>query len=538
MPAKPLRVAIVADRGLVPRFGLKAIDAIPDCAEIEIYSCTNSHGSRRWLKHGLYYALNLAAIRNPETRLVDVRGTAKRIVRTIEFESVYEGDWQAFPPSILERLRESRPDFALKLGMNLLRIPPEAELPVPILSFHHGDPEHYRGRPAGFWETAERRQCVGQVIQVLGNRLDAGRMLAFGETRISPHSYRATLIEAYSHSPLLIAEAVRNLGAGRSLDKPATGRNYRLPSNLAVARMVAGMAARYVARLLYGAFVEKSWRVSTAPAGEEAPARLAEGAPLPDPAGWRTLPTPRGRAFVADPFFMPGGAGLIVEAMDRASGIGSLLAIGRDGSERRISPSGGHFSYPCATRIGDRTIVLPEMAEWSRQHAYELVEGALRDLGPIAVEGGARLVDPTLFAHEGRLYLFANELDTGPNALFLWSAAGLEQPFARHPLGPIRISPQGSRMAGLPVAAGGRILRFGQDYRGAYGDGVQAFEIERLTPGEYRERPLARLRFPDRHGPHTLNFAGGEIAFDWYRDRVSPAAGLRRLRGRFRRRPA
>ena len=33
--------------------------------------------------------------------------------------------------------------------MNLLRIDENLKLP-PILSFHHGDPSKYRGRPAGF----------------------------------------------------------------------------------------------------------------------------------------------------------------------------------------------------------------------------------------------------------------------------------------------------------------------------------------------------------------------------------------------------
>jgi hypothetical protein len=153
----------------------------------------------------------------------------------------------------------------------------------------------------------------------------------------------------------------------------------------------------------------------------------------------------------------------------------------------------------------------------------------LAPVAPLRLDPPARVVDPTLFQHESHFYLFGNALGSGSGALLLWVADALDQTFALHPYAPVLISPKGSRMAGAILRTDGRLIRFGQDGRFGYGDGILAFEIEQLSPTEYRERPLATLRFTDRRGPHTLNFGAGELVFDWYRERFAILAGVRRL---------
>jgi hypothetical protein len=86
----------------------------------------------------------------------------------------------------------------------------------------------------------------------------------------------------------------------------------------------------------------------------------------------------------------------------------------------------------------------------------------------------------------------------------------------------------GGRMAGALLRAGGRLIRFGQNFSADYGDGVLAFEVERLGPADYRERPIGSIGFADRQGPHTINFNGDRMVFDWYRRRFSALSGARR----------
>jgi hypothetical protein len=79
---------------------------------------------------------------------------------------------------LLDVLRNDEVAAIIKFGMGLLRIPSSEQLSVPILSYHHGDPAEFRGRPAGFYEMLAGRSVMGQVVQRLSNDLDAGDIVA------------------------------------------------------------------------------------------------------------------------------------------------------------------------------------------------------------------------------------------------------------------------------------------------------------------------------------------------------------------------
>lgn len=531
MGLKPLKLAVIADAGHVQRFGLAAIDAIEGCDDISVFSCSNTRTRKRPFRHGAYYALNLISVRNAWTRSAPVAQSKKRIAETIDFESEYDGAWQVLPADILSRLREGGFDAVLKLGMGLLRVPPPEILPVPILSYHHGDPDHYRGRPAGFWEIAAGEKVLGQIVQIIGNRLDAGRVVAFAQTRVLPFSYKKTLMESYRHSPLIINDAIRTAVCGGALAKPCKGRNYRLPGNWTVARFVLAMGLRKARRLAYGALFEKRWSVSTAPTPERPAAALEAGELIPAPESWSTLAPAPGYTFYADPFFSREPEGILVEALRGTTGRGEILLIA--GTEhRRLSPPGGHFSYPYTLEMDGRQVVLPETASWAPPTAYRIVQGRLEPLCELRLEPPARVSDPSLIERGGLLYLFGNDPTLGSSVLMLWCAPSLTEPFRLHPQAPILVSPRGARMGGGLLDSGGRLIRFGQDLSGSYGDGLIAFEVETLTPTDYRERRIGEVRFSGRHGPHTLSVEGGRLLFDWYREAFSPFAGLRRLSAR------
>ncbi len=165
------------------------------------------------------------------------------------------------------------------------------------------------------------------------------------------------------------------------------------------------------------------------------------------------------------------------------------------------------------------------------------MEGSqLRFHSELKIEGNPRVTDPTLIEHDGRIYLFGALETQARTCCTCGPRIRIEAQFTRHPASPVRISPR-ARAWGSFLSAGDRLIRLGQDFSSGYGDGLIAFETEVLSPTEYREREVGTLRFADRRGPHTLNWADGEILFDWYRDRFSPLAGLRRLSERTSSRP-
>lgn len=520
-----MKIAVIVDRLTVPRWAAEALSMLQADEPVLVYNCLNTPPSRRRLRHAAYYLLNLFTIRNRMTRGVAVAGPLPR-AEIVDFESEIEGAWQRLPDGLLDRIAADRPDAIVKFGMGLLRIPPPERLAVPVLSYHHGDPASYRGRPAGFWELLHGRQSMGQIVQILSNRLDAGAIAAFGESKVFAHSYRATLIDAFSRSPLLLKAAIANATTGVTIDRESAGKVYRLPGTTDVLRLLGRTMAARVRRLLYGAFIEKRWEVSSAAARED-DLLLADGG-LPDRAGWSTLPCPKGYTFLADPFFAPAGPGLFVEALRATSGRGEILHIA-DGAAARISPPGGHYSYPASVSEQGSTFVVPEVALWSPPIVYEPGASGWRRVAMLDLPGDPRLLDPTFVRHEGRLYLFASLLHEGAGVLRLWHAPSLFERFEEHPASPVRVSPDGARMAGDILRQGGALLRLGQQWQEQYGEGVIVFRIDRLSPAAYAETALARIRFAGVKGPHTLNFRDGVAIFDWYRERFSPLAGLRRL---------
>jgi hypothetical protein len=523
-----LKIGVIADGDRVQRFALDALNAIEGTDELTIFSCTNTRLARKWLSHGLYYALNLLTVRNPLTRQVPLSGGTKRIVRGAQFESEYEGNWQKLPASVVEALNAGGFDVVLKFGMGLLRVP--AELRPPILSYHHGDPDLYRGRPAGFWEIVDGAPVMGQIVQVISNRLDAGEIVAFAETRVLPWSYRATLMEAFRHSPLIINQAIRNAISGKTLPRSRGGRNCRLPSNWVTFLFALRMCGRFIQRLFYGAFVEKRWKVSTAELGAEQVKALLEAGRVPEPRQWNDIEVAKGYTFYADPFFTSQPPALLVEAVDARSGLGEIVLV--DGKAHRcVARREGHMSYPAVARIDGREIIVPETASWSPPLIFTLRDDRLEAEGNLDV-GGERVVDGTLIEQGGRIYLFGNKRSAGANALYLWSAERLDGHFALHPASPVLVSPIGGRMGGAIIEVGNRLIRLGQDGARRYGGSLVAFEITTLTPDSYEEQAMAKIAFADRHGPHTLNLRGNEIVLDWYRESFSLLAGVRRLRAR------
>lgn len=526
--AAAMKLAVIVDKGRIARWQAEALKA----AGIEriglLLDCGNTAPGPRRLAHAAYYALNLLAIRNPLSRTLAFEQTGIEVGERVSFAAIGDGAWQALPPHVLDKLAEHAPRAVVKFGMGLLRIPPPEVLPVPILSFHHGDPRRFRGRPAGFWEYLEDGERLGQVVQALSGRLDAGRVLAYGETGLYRHSYRATMIEAYRHSALLLGPALRRVAADEGLSIEGTGRNYGLPGNLTVARFCLRMAAAWGARILRAAFLRIAWEVAIAPRPPGPPERWT-GASL---AGGTTLPTPPGSLFLADPFWSADGEAIHVESLDRRSGKGVLVTLDADG--RMIARFGGdgHMSYPSVLPLPGDEMVCPEIAGWSAPRLYRRDGATFADAGVLDIAGGPRLLDPTMIEEGGRWFLFGNSKRLGRDALLLFTAPAPLGPWKPHPASPVHMSPRGGRMGGPVMRADGALWRWGQDNSAEYGAGLVLYRIGRITPDDYAESEAGGLILAGCKGPHTIDGHGERVVFDRYRLRFSPFAWLDRLKAR------
>lgn len=523
-----MRIAILCHSNGVAHWQAQAIRLISETHELVLLRCKPSPRPRLRTGNLGYYALNLVSVRNSMTRRVPI--PIEAFVETRDFEPTFDGAWAVLPQSLLDWLRERGIDAVVKCALGLLRIPDGVQLPAPILSYHHGDPGRFRGRPAGFYELAGEEQFIGQVVQILGNKLDSGEVLAFAQSRVVPHSYRKTLVDAYRLSPHLLPKAVQALADGIRIPIARDGKNHRLPSNGAVARFLMARLAKLARRAAYGALVEKSWSVGEVTIAKASDPQSAIRDCERKRTDWIIPARLEGFSFYADPFFHSARDDFLVEAMNARSGRGELVRI-RGGRQERITGFNGHISYPGSVAADGRLYLLPEISDWGRPALFRL-DGNRACLAGELDCGGSHLIDPTVAEIDGRFFLFANTVEDGPSILHLWSAKSLFGRFEQHPSSPIRISARGSRMAGELVWMDGLLYRLGQDFKDSYGDGILVFRIDAMDAQTYREELAGEAAFQSVRGPHTVNFRDGLILFDWYEERHTPLAGVRRLLNR------
>ena len=231
-----------------------------------------------------------------------------------------------------------------------------------------------------------------------------------------------------------------------------------------------------------------------------------------------------GTHYLADPFTWPGTGRLLCEQRSVVEGNGSIVAIdpGPDGTFRHISTilaGSSHHSYPCVVQDGEAVYFLPEAPERGGTVLYRLTEDS--DPVPICrIAPGRRLADPTLFS------LSATAIGS---PILIWTSVSTTI-FVCFTLPPSR--GHGSHIAacrsrstsaghvrrGFRFELATRCIVLGQDCAQTYGAGLVIHRVDLLTPDDYRETVVTRLRpdpsGPFPHGMHTLSAEEGRVWLD------------------------
>lgn len=512
-----LKVAVLMDAGGLGKWQEDSLANISDLVEVVlVLNCSNTVTRKRVFAHAGYYALNILAIRSALTRAQPVGfGT----VEVLTFDSLYSGAWQTIPDEIVDAMRAKGVRTIIKFGMSLLRM--DNLDGVDVLSFHHGDPRFYRGRPAGFYEIQNNATCVGMIVQKLSNVLDGGEVLALGHSKLYPYSYRQTIQGLYQVSPALFRRALMNYRNGVKVAIKPKGKNYRLPGNWTVAKFCARMLSRKFSRVLYGALFEKKWNIvvrDDLDVFSRATTTVSGG---------RQPGIPEKYSFLADPFFSADGSVVRAEAMVASSGLGEIVEFDESSLEfSRKLLSGPHFSYPYTVPDAGQEFILPEVA--GHEAPYLLTPSGEAKI-PLQGLEEARIVDPSLVRHGDYYYLFGGHPQSAAGMLNVYVADALDGPYLPHPMNPVVMDPSRARMGGRLIQRDGALYRFGQDNSGSYGNGIKVMQITTLSPDAYEEREVGELRFSDAKGPHTVDARKGKVVLDFYVEKFSLLAGYRRL---------
>ncbi len=494
-----------------------------------VYVCKNTIFPRKYLKHAGYYALNLICMGHGWNEKVSWRELIKPETPVHYFNSDWVGGWQRISDDNLLEMSKYKCDFVIKYGMYLLKDPDSIPAVHGVFSYHHGDPSLYRGRPAGFYELLHGANYIGVMVQRLSNELDAGGVMAFCKCKVFPDSYQRTLENAYRNGAYLLIKALKNALNGKSVSIQTNGPNFRLPSNLTVLKFILFLAKNKIQRLLYGAFVEKRWRIAYSPKIDIKGLSATTYMHITE-----VLSIPKSFSFMADPIILDEKM-LLCEGMEQSSGKGCILLIGPNGTSR-IDTSNlgkGHLSYPFVVKDEGRVLLLPEMSEIGPQLLASL-SNELKIENTILLKGleDERLKDPTLINHGGKWWLFAGKQVAAADMLFLWSSNSPEGPYVEHPESPVVMDPSCARPAGLIIDIKGQLFRLGQDNRGSYGNGITVCKVTQLSLESYQEECVAQLRVHNAFGPHTLGIKSNSMVIDFYEEQLNPLAWLSRLKNK------
>lgn len=523
-----MRVALILGSSMrVPFWQYEALRvALEGDFEISrVFHCLDAPRRRFSTRHALYYVLSLATKRGSKMlRSVDILPLLGKSVVKSRFSSTWEGNWQTIPESIHHEFADV--DVVVKFGMNLLRDPESLPCKYGVIGFHHGDPEKYRGRPAGFYEMQDRASVVGVIVQRLNNNLDGGLVLARAYSAVNRTSYSATLNGAFQAGIPLLSKALKACGRAAGFPASKLGAIKTLPGNSKVLFLLVRMLGAKFARIHYGAFVEKRWKVGRL----DRPIDFTSKQEV-NVTELEVLPVPSGFSFAADPTgFMKGR--IFCEVMDSRSRKGRIASYANGHWRLLEVPVGGeHLSYPQIVDYETKPYLFPEMAHVGPPSLFMLSQEGHECEKAISLQGleDERLSDGTLFYENGMWFLFAGRPGLAGSQLDLWVSENLFEGWQRHDCSPICLDPRGARMGGPIVVSRGRLYRLGQDGSEGYGRALEVFLIAEITRDSYKEERVGRIQISGALGPHTFLSNGEDVWLDFYTEAWTPFAGVRRL---------
>ena len=487
--------------------------------------------NRNYIKHFFYYFINFFAIKKKKIKIKSSE------FRNCNFKNIKfirnKNSWELLTKKSIADIISLDPKFIYKCGMGLLKINKELEK-IPIISHHHGDPSKFRGRPAGFYEILKGEMKIGQIVQIISNKLDAGKILSYGESKIYPWSYKKTLDDAYAISPIIFQKALINLKKRNFINKYELGNNYKLPSNYLSIFFIWKGILSFISRISYGLFYEKSWGIAYFQ--NFSLKQINEPNDLFNlinsySNNFKNIKIKRGYEFYADPFIF--NQNIIFEGFNSHSRKGELLLFDIESNSiiDKYNIKSKHLSYPYTNKFSNDIFIYPDSGSLKKAILIRGVnKSSLKISGMDNFKSG--LIDPSVIEYDGLFYLFAN-YPNEKNILRLWiSSNPTFDDSHEHICSPICVSPLGGRSGGRIFKLKNKIYRFGQNYSGDYGNGLILFEIN-FKKDSYSEIELSRFKFKGLYkGPHTIDFSSNLLTWDFYFDKFNFFAGLKRILGK------
>ncbi len=230
-------------------------------------------------------------------------------------------------------------------------------------------------------------------------------------------------------------------------------------------------------------------------------------------------PKPKANYYRADPFGSTKNThDIYFEKFDYKKFKGELEKIsfnnGVWGEEKKVFDASYHLSYPFTIKNKNTSYLI---AESHQNDSITLREEGNQLNNEVEILKG-KWLDPSLFYHENKFWLFCTQKEYSNESLYLFYSDELKGSFTAHPLNPIVVDIRKARPAGTPFYKNGYWYRPAQDCSITYGGAIQVMKIETISTTDYQESHYKTISPSNngkyKEGLHTISAFGNYTLID------------------------
>ncbi len=435
-----------------------------------------------------------------------------------------------FSDDDVDIVRKYNPDILLRFGFGIIKGEVIKVPELGVWSFHHGDNDVNRGKPAGFWEVMEQWDVTGATLQILNNSLDGGKVIQKVFTQTDTTSVARNKSRLYSAALYMVPDTIREInhfGKDYFWNKVENNNSigfyskplYTIPGELKMMSFLFSHASRIIRRVLKRKIRKTHWSILYKK-------RKSKKGFTKEMRKLSEIKQPNDLSF-ADPHLAEkdGKTFMFFEAFsDKKKGRIKCLEFMKNGDVSdpvTVLEQPWHLSYPFVFRQKDNYYLIPESAENRTIDLYKAVDFPYNWERTTTLMSGVAAYDTTLFYHDDTWWMFTtikrNEFCSSDDTLFLFYSDDVFGEWKSHPENPVSCDIRKSRCAGPVFSYNGRIYRPSQNSSSGYGGEISFNEIITIAKDSYKEKLRESIK-PDWNnsfsGLHTFSFKNGLTVID------------------------
>jgi len=527
---RPIRVGLLVDEPPTARWINETVEQLLCDESVELALVVRSPRPRaRWLQRRsllftLWTELDKWAFSEKHDPLTPELRTYR--IETINLSLIDQMGRRTPSSGDLAQIQAHHLDLLVQLGSSDL---PDGMLNCAkygVWGFHYGAYSQAEAELALFWDLYDSCPTCELVLSSRNGDQRRDRVLYRGTFANDLTSLHRNLILDCRRRAQILLRCISDFShqgwriiASRNTDDLAAGRTDRTSIGRVMPQFIASWFRRSLRRLWARVGFREQWFVAYRRGNAAAHGRETVFDCF-------TVVKPRGLGNYADPFLFErnGKTYLFFEEYDeRQPGIICCAEFQPDGTlgqPQRVLARSYHLSYPSVFEWRGQVYMLPETQNNKTIEVYGAVDFPHRWELAAVLLSKVSAVDPTIFEHNGKLWLFAAGLGgegTESNELSLFFADSLFGKWCPHPMNPIVCDARRARPAGSLFFQRDLLIRPGQNCAAHYGHAISLNKVEELSETNYREVPFATI-LPDWmdgiFATHTLNQRGGITVLD------------------------